>query len=124
MTHPHFCGTTKGFNAYAVPNDAPVALTEAKTALVITGATDESGIESATRDTADALKIYPNPATDAVTVVAGEQINNIAIYNLAGALIATPTSVSGTSATVSVSDLPAGAYIVRVNGTATRLIKK
>ena len=114
----------KGFNAYAVPNDAPVALTEAKTALVITGATDESGIESATRDTADALKIYPNPATDAVTVVAGEQINNIAIYNLAGALIATPTSVSGTSATVSVSDLPAGAYIVRVNGIATRLIKK
>lgn len=111
----------KGFNAYAVPNDAPVAVTEAKTSLVITGA--YSGVESVIAD-ADAVKVYPNPATDMVTVAADEDITSIAIYNLAGALVKAQADINGTVATVNVADLASGAYIVKVNGTAVRLIKK
>ena len=70
------------------------------------------------------VAVYPNPATDVVTVEAGEEIESIAVYNLAGAMIAAPANIEGNKATVNVENLAAGSYIVKVNKQAAQLIKK
>ena len=69
------------------------------------------------------VKIYPNPATDYVTVEGGE-VKSIEIYSLAGALVASEKAEN----TVSVSDLAKGTYLVKVTTTdgvkVEKLIKK
>ena len=69
------------------------------------------------------VKIYPNPATDYVTVEGGE-VKSIEIYSLAGALVASEKA----EATIGVSDLANGTYVVKVTTAegvkVEKLIKK
>lgn len=69
------------------------------------------------------VKIYPNPATDYVTVE-GNGVKAVEIYSLAGALVASEKAEN----TVSVSDLAKGTYLVKVTTTdgvkVEKLIKK
>lgn len=63
------------------------------------------------------LLIYPNPATDKVTVSAGDgiAINKISIYNTYGLLVY-ESAISTYSSEIDISGLPAGTYIADISG--------
>lgn len=84
-----------------------------------------SGIEGLS---ADKWGIYPNPATDNVTVEADSSIGSIDIFSVSGTKVKSLKSLQGNSVSISVEDLASGHYILVV-GTTTgtknmRLIKK
>lgn len=114
---------SNGFKAFSVanPDEAPFAVTKAKSSLIVKGVAD--GVNDIVAGAA-ALKVYPNPATDVVNVEAAEEITSIAVYNLAGAQLNAQADINGNAATVNVSDLAAGSYIIKVNKQAAQLIKK
>ena len=107
-----------GLMVVALPRENAEVVTPGQGTLISTG------VDAALADKAGALSVYPNPATDVVTVEAGEEIESIAVYNLAGAMIAAPANIEGNKATVNVENLAAGSYIVKVNKQAAQLIKK
>ncbi|MBR4135186.1 MAG: choice-of-anchor J domain-containing protein [Bacteroidales bacterium] len=72
-----------------------------------------------TNHNAAEFSIYPNPATDVLTVV-GEGVAEI--YNAIGQLVLS-NEVNG-NAQLNVSDLESGVYFVRMNGNTQRFIKK
>ncbi|MDO4319050.1 MAG: C10 family peptidase [Bacteroidales bacterium] len=89
---------------------------------------DASGIDDVTVDNGS-LAIYPNPATDAVTIEAGAAVRAVSIYSLDGTL-ARQADFGGNEATVAldVDALAPGHYIITVETvsgtTADRLIKR
>ncbi len=61
-------------------------------------------------------KVYPNPATDFVYVeVAGNSVQNIAVLNMAGNVVAQQT-VAQTRVAIDVSSFAAGIYILQLSG--------
>ena len=77
--------------------------------------------------TANSAKVYPNPATDLITVVSNQIINKIELMNANGEIInAYNTNAKYTK--LNISQLPAGLYFVRLtttNGIYTnKFIKK
>jgi uncharacterized protein GlcG (DUF336 family) len=111
-----------GYQMFSVVNPAPVATTPARKALVIKASA--SGVENVTTDREATLSVYPNPATDIVTVNAGDEIATLAVYSLTGAQMGVDAQVNGSTATLNVSGLQTGAYILSVNGKTTKLIKR
>ena len=114
---------TGGFMVFSVPNpyETPVATTKAMAKLTVTGSYSSITAAAAPEQ---ALRVYPNPATDVVNVEASEPITDIIVFSLSGARISTETSISGNTATVSVGNLAAGAYIMKVNNRAAQFVKK
>lgn len=78
-------------------------------------------------DNAD-FYISPNPAYSEATVVAPANINNVMVFNMAGGRQNVDVHFNEQSATLNVSSLPSGIYLVTVitdNGNKTlRMIKK
>lgn len=76
---------------------------------------------------ADGIKVYPNPATDYVTIEAGTAIEAVELYDVNGALIKVVNGDAG-SLTLDVSNLSKGLYIAKVRLTDEtsihRIIKK
>ena len=77
---------------------------------------------------ADGLKVYPNPATNQVTVSldGGNMLQQVSIYNMEGRLLQT-CRAEGHSVTLDVEGLPSGVYSVQVRteqGSLTKLIYK
>ena len=72
------------------------------------------------------LTVYPNPAIDNITLSYPAGINHVAITNLAGATVLTDKYAGTKHALIDVSALPAGFYIVTINGSeaSTRIIKQ
>jgi hypothetical protein len=72
-----------------------------------------------------ALRIYPNPVTDGALKIengnlrAGEKIG---IYSLSGALVAACEVAAGPETVINISQLPQGAYIVRVGEYAAKVV--
>ena len=66
------------------------------------------------------LRVYPNPATDRITVEVNRLDEDVVLYDLLGRAVRRARLVSG-SASVDVSSLAAGLYILRVDGL-TRLV--
>jgi hypothetical protein len=83
-----------------------------------------SGVEDIKVAEKAALKVYPNPAVSNVTVTAGQDITDIALFNLAGAQVSADVLVNGNQATLNVDNLPAGIYILKANDQSTKVIKK
>jgi hypothetical protein len=73
-------------------------------------------------------RIFPNPATDAVTIENVKPITGIQVYSATGALVLTQKADKVNSLTLNVASLPAGSYIVRVANeagiTVQRFIKR
>jgi hypothetical protein len=71
--------------------------------------------------------MYPNPATDIVTISAVNAIDSVSIYSVLGQEIK-QVQPNTNAVSVDVSDLQAGIYVVKVTSsgvTATsRLLKK
>ena len=55
--------------------------------------------------------IFPNPATDLITVKSSEKINNIKIYSLEGSLLKDVNNISS----IQIKDLPKGNYIINIS---------
>ena len=70
--------------------------------------------------------IYPNPATESVTINASVAIEHITISNLLGQVVLEQHPTGGKkSVEATVQHLPAGIYVVRVNGIyAGRMVKE
>ncbi|MBR2617889.1 MAG: T9SS type A sorting domain-containing protein, partial [Paludibacteraceae bacterium] len=71
------------------------------------------------------LSIYPNPTTSVLYIQSGYlPTGSACIYNVSGKLCKTVHLVGEEITEVSVDDLPAGMYILRLGSQALRFIKK
>lgn len=68
-----------------------------------------------------AVRVYPNPATDYITI-SGAEGKQADLFDLTGRRVMEFT-ISGASCTVSVAALPAGIYMLRIDGEAIKVIK-
>ena len=66
------------------------------------------------------LAVYPNPVKDILNIVADKPVHSIRIYNVYGTEVAHATDTNS----IDLSHLPAGVYMVRVDGKTTRIIKE
>lgn len=94
--------------------------------LVFTLAKD-AGINAVTVDAID-VKMYPNPADNEINIETQGDIQGINVWSLSGANMLSVGAVGGNKATIDVSTLATGNYIVTIHsseGVATKqLIKK
>lgn len=67
-----------------------------------------SGVSTATNNP---LKIYPNPVIDKLTLNSSQQINKVEVITLCGTSIKTVVNES----TLSLSDVPSGMYLLKIN---------
>lgn len=72
---------------------------------------------------ANALKMYPNPASDLVTIEGLESGSTIELINALGAVVQ-QKQASGYNETVSVQNLPEGMYMVRITMTNGQTIRQ
>lgn len=110
-----------GLRVFSIPCEEPTATSVAKKDFILTG--EASSINTPSADKVAQVNLYPNPTTDIANVEAREEITSIAIFNLVGTKVPAPTNIQGNKATIHISDLEPGAYIVKINKTAIRLIK-
>ena len=71
---------------------------------------------------AEPLAVYPNPASDFVTIETDVLGSAITIVDLSGRVVMTATAAD-TKNTLNVSSLPTGTYIVRAANRVTKIIK-
>ena len=71
----------------------------------------------------NSISLYPNPATTSLTIQAGEQITSLIISNTIGQKVFTG-SYNVPQARVDVAGLPAGIYLVSVNGSGLQKFVK
>ncbi|MBK9731819.1 MAG: T9SS type A sorting domain-containing protein [Chitinophagaceae bacterium] len=69
------------------------------------------------------VSIYPNPATDHITISGIAENNLVEIFDLHAKKIRSQHSVSG-SLEIKTADLPAGVYLVAITGNGERLVRK
>lgn len=70
-----------------------------------------------------AFNLFPNPTEERITISrASSEATSVEIFNSLGALVHTFT-VFGSQAIIDVSVLPAGYYVVRINGRAKTFLK-
>ena len=67
------------------------------------------------------LLMYPNPASETVTIEGLEENSDILIVNTLGSIVKRIENV-GSTATITVGDLPKGVYFVRTRGTMRKLV--
>lgn len=77
--------------------------------------TDAAGIDGIVSDSD--VKVYPNPVVDTLNFSAPVDLT---IYSVSGAEVKSASAVTS----VSVTDLPAGNYIVKANGRSHHIVKK
>ncbi len=73
--------------------------------------------------TSNNIKVFPNPMNNVLSVI-GENVESVSIYSLTGDLV---KNVEVGFDRISVSELPKGAYVIKVNGdssTTFKVIKK
>lgn len=77
------------------------------------------GTMSLPENDGSAFSLYPNPATDVVTVKSGNDINltAAAVYDLSGKLLMQQQFSVSSENTVNISDLPAGIYLMQLTGS-------
>ncbi len=78
-----------------------------------TPGTGDTGSSVDVNKEVSSCKIYPNPATDFISISSEISISRIDIYSYSGALIK-QLNVSGNKAVINISDLNAGIYFVQV----------
>ena len=83
---------------------------------------DPSAVKQLTA-TGNSISLYPNPATTSLTIQAGEQITSLIISNTLGQKVFTG-SYNAPQARVDVACLPAGTYLVSVNGSRVQKFVK
>ncbi|RYY60635.1 MAG: T9SS type A sorting domain-containing protein, partial [Chitinophagaceae bacterium] len=71
------------------------------------------------------MSLYPNPASESVTITSAKQISSIKIFNAMGnSQQVSVVRISDNSSRINTSPLPAGIYYVQVDGEMMKLVKK
>ena len=72
------------------------------------------------------INIYPNPTYNKATISSNDELGQILVYNISGAQTIAPIEVIDShKATIDLSHLPSGIYIIKSNNNpAIKLIKK
>lgn len=87
------------------------------------GAVEYQGAESLGEVDEATFAVYPNPVDDVLFINIGDAITDIEISNGLGQVVMRLDGMSGV-ASVDVSELTAGLYFVRVNGTVKKIFKQ
>ena len=69
------------------------------------------------------VTLFPNPASDEVTITASERISDVVINNLVGQTVYAQ-KCNAEKVVVNISDLPPGIYFVKVNDNVVRKFVK
>ena len=69
------------------------------------------------------LDIFPNPTTSQITITSSDKIFSIAVTNLVGQTVYTNSYEAG-RVDIDISQLPAGVYFIKINGTEVRKFVK
>jgi hypothetical protein len=69
------------------------------------------------------IQIAPNPATSIVTIKSPSAINRIELFNVLGQKINSESDINNTSATLQISSLTQGVYIIRIY-TVSGMVEK
>ncbi|MFL9844513.1 T9SS type A sorting domain-containing protein [Flavobacterium rhizosphaerae] len=86
-----------------------------------------TAVASVKNNTLASVSVYPNPATDVINISNGGAINNISVTDLNGRVVRTAAFEGVSDASVNVSDLAKGIYMVTVSsdkGSTTQKIVK
>ncbi|MFT3945688.1 MAG: T9SS type A sorting domain-containing protein [Agriterribacter sp.] len=84
-----------------------------------------SAVCSVSFEKENSVKIYPNPTSKSITIETGNMLSNatISVFNIAGK-IALKQTISGTNATLDISALPAGSYMLKLENNGKTLSAK
>ncbi len=84
----------------------------------------QSALSESSELSSEAVQVYPVPASESITVeIPFEGTWKAELRNMNGALVKTMTSNERTS-TLEVSEIPAGLYVLYIQGNSRRFIKK
>ena len=86
------------------------------------GRTDLTRIVSVRVDGNETVRVFPNPATDLITVESGQTLNRIDIFSSAGKLIQS-AQTSENAIRLNIADLPKGLYVISVDGREFKIVK-
>jgi CubicO group peptidase (beta-lactamase class C family) len=75
---------------------------------------NSTGMSEGKNSNNDQIQVFPNPATDRVTIVSSNTIVNSEIHSMYGQLLKR-TETKGKELSISIADLPPGQYIIKVN---------
>lgn len=106
-------------SVWAMPTSDNSCITPARKSLVLNSV--YTGIEN----TEVITRIAPNPTTGLIHISAAAEIENVEIYDIAGAQVMRLTHIGANTVTVDLTDLASGIYFVKVNnGKAVKVIKR
>ena len=80
------------------------------------------GVIMPTVPSSEEAQLYPNPATDFVTIAGAQPATTLNIYTLSGELVRSYATSREGYAELTVADLPEGAYIVLIGNDPRKLI--
>ncbi len=80
------------------------------------------GVIMPTVPSSEEAQLYPNPATDFVTVAGAQPATTVNVYTLSGSLVRSYATSREGYAELSVADLPEGTYIVLIGNDPRKLI--
>ena len=69
------------------------------------------------------LNLFPNPATNMLTVKNNKQIGQLFIKNMSGQTVLTQR-INTSNTTIDISELASGVYTVNLNNSVQKLVKK
>ncbi|MBQ2075875.1 MAG: T9SS type A sorting domain-containing protein, partial [Bacteroidales bacterium] len=72
---------------------------------------------------ASSISVYPNPASDIVTISADEAITHIEIVSITGQTLRTE-EVNSDRIDCNIESIPAGTYLIRIFGNTNVYVKK
>ncbi len=67
-------------------------------------------------ETASDITIYPNPASETITILAPESLlsNNVKVFSIGGQLVKS-ILINGSTTTINIDDIPSGLYFIKFN---------
>ena len=81
-----------------------------------------TGFDAVTENKVESFKLYPNPASSSVNVVA-ESAAEVQIMDMAGRVVMTVNVVEGAN-TINVAELESGVYFVKMNSAVVKFVKR
>lgn len=78
--------------------------------------------QSRIKKNATAIKVYPNPVTDLITILTDSEISGIEIYDLNGKRLF--KSITGQDRIIDLKDFDRGLYLIHLNSNERTYIKK
>ncbi len=120
-----FTATTAGIYYFGIHNNTPAGATETFLFIDSIGITSNLSVND---NLVNSLAVYPNPSKDLINISNNQNatINSIEMTDLNGRVVKTQM-INGTEGQISISDLSAGVYMMKVvtdQGTATKKVIK